>query len=186
MKITLLFGIAMLIGIGVSFAQQSAEAEASATILAELKITKDSDIRFGNVSGITLSSPFLDPLEAANSLVGSTATTGKFTIEGANQSIKVSWPANTVLSTADPTPSTMVYNVLVAGNGTNDPTGATVYGTVGVTDTAIITPTDGTWYLFVGGNLGGTAGTPGPLGSLGNPQAPGTYTADLTFTVEYN
>lgn len=198
MKISLAFVAVMFLGLSVSFGQSARNENitASAEILAPLTLSKDADINFGNVSATTPGPVFLDPTGQANAYVGTTAAVGRFTITGAigvdnsgttSPTVKVSWPASIELESGS---DKMLYHVAVNGLGDATQSSAVRLGTLGTVGTADVVLTNeeglgGTYYLYVGGNLGKSTDTAGTPTALAN-QATGTYTATLNFTVEYN
>jgi hypothetical protein len=105
-------------------------------------------------------------------------------VEGSTTgSVKVTWPANIVLN-ASVGGNTLIYNLQVNGNGSDLASGSTILGTggLGVASTADITLVAGKYYLYVGGKVGGTAGSPANL----NAQATGVYSGIANFRAEYN
>lgn len=155
-----------------------------ATVLAQLKLTNDADVQFGNLSATTPGHVFLSPTGNAHTNTGVSTSVGKFTVEGSTTgSVKVTWPPNIVLNSSVGS-NTLIYNLQVNGNGSDLASSSTILGTggLGVASTADITLVTGKYYLFVGGKVGGTAGSPANL----NAQATGVYTGIANFRVEYN
>lgn len=171
----LLAAMLLILMAGNSFAQSQANANvnASATILAALTITKNSDVTFGNVGATTAGQVYLDPKGlAASNYVGTGAAVGTFTIAGATtQSIHLGWPASVTLTSGA---NTLTYTLKVNGlNASTQASSATLSLTGGYCD--VTTSGTGGYYLWVGGNIG-TLTT----------QAVGGYTGTANFTVEYN
>jgi hypothetical protein len=155
-----------------------------ATVLAQLKLTNNSDVQFGNLSATTPGHVFLSPTGSGHTNTGVSTSVGKFTVEGSTSgSVKVSWPANIVLNSSIGS-NTLIYNLQVNGNGSDLASGSTILGTggLGVAATADVTLVAGKYYLYVGGKVGGTAGSAANL----NAQATGVYTGIANFRVEYN
>ena len=155
-----------------------------ATILAQLKLTNNSDVQFGNLSATTPGHVFLSPTGSGHTNTGVSTSVGKFTVEGSTTgSVKVTWPANIVLNSSVGG-NTLIYNLQVNGNGSDLASGSTILGTggLGVASTADITLVAGKYYLYVGGKVGGTAGSPANL----NAQATGVYSGIANFRAEYN
>lgn len=156
---------------------------ASAEVLTALKLTKVVDVNFGNLSSTTDGIVFLDPQGTNHAYVGSSATVGKFTIEGESSTqIDISWDENITL-TANSTDE-LAWNLQVNGNTTDNASGSIELSMGGETvTTATSSDNDGNVYwLYVGGELGGTAGSPAQLSS----QATGTYTGTANLSVAYN
>lgn len=155
-----------------------------ATVLAQLKLTNNADVQFGNLSATTPGHVFLSPTGSSHTNTGVSTSVGKFTVEGSTTgSVKVTWPANIVLN-ASVGGNTLIYNLQVNGNGSDLASGSTILGTggLGVASTADITLVAGKYYLYVGGKVGGTAGSPANL----NAQATGVYSGIANFRAEYN
>ncbi|MFZ9681027.1 MAG: DUF4402 domain-containing protein [Bacteroidia bacterium] len=155
-----------------------------ATVLAQLKLTNNSDVQFGNLSATTPGHVFLSPTGSGHTNTGVSTSVGKFTVEGSTSgSVKVTWPANIVLNSSIGS-NTLIYNLQVNGNGSDLASGSTILGTggLGVAATADVTLVAGKYYLYVGGKVGGTAGSAANL----NAQATGVYTGIANFRVEYN
>ena len=155
-----------------------------ATILAQLKLTNNSDVQFGNLSATTPGHVFLSPTGSGHTNTGVSTSVGKFTVEGSTSgSVKVTWPANIVLNSSIGS-NTLIYNLQVNGNGSDLASGSTILGTggLGVAATADVTLVAGKYYLYVGGKVGGTASSAANL----NAQATGVYAGIANFRVEYN
>ncbi len=160
--------------------QANANIGASATVLTALTITKNTDVAFGNVGATTAGIVYLDPKGIATSnYVGASAGVGTFTIAGANtQSIKVGWPTN-----IDLTDGTNHLNYVLDVNGYTANTQASS-GLLTLTSGYVSVTTSGTggYFLWVGGQLGGSGTSAAALSS----QAATTYNGTANFTVEYN
>lgn len=155
-----------------------------ATVLAQLKLTNNADVQFGNLSATTPGHVFLSPTGSGHTNTGVSTSVGKFTVEGSSTgSVKITWPANIVLNSSVGS-NTLIYNLQVNGNGSDLASGSTILGTggLGVASTADVTLVAGKYYLYVGGKVGGTAGSPANL----NAQATGVYSGIANFRVEYN
>jgi hypothetical protein len=180
--------IAAVLSVRPSFAQNTGvintNLNVGATVLAQLKLTNNADVQFGNLSATTPGHVFLSPTGSGHTNTGVSTSVGKFTVEGSTTgSVKVTWPANIVLNSSVGS-NTMIYNLQVNGNGSDLASGSGILGTggLGVASTADITLVAGKYYLYVGGKVGGTAGSPANL----NAQATGVYTGIANFRVEYN
>ena len=151
----------------------SATVNASATVLAQLTITKTADVAFGNVGATTVGPVYIDPLGSAHTYVGSGATVGGLTVSGANsQSVRLSWPASITLTDAGT--DVMTYTLKVNGLNANTQASSGMLGlSSGYYDAT--TSASGKYYLWVGGDLGTLAS-----------QAAGVYSGTASFTVEYN
>ncbi len=156
-----------------SFAQdnesQEQTAEASAFILAELELIKDTDINFGSVSRGT--SPNLDPTDGEATdgagLDGSTTSIGKFTLNGeGDANIDVSWTNDDLTGPGD----AITYTPEVSMGETDGDNGGS---TISEGDHTI--GTEGTSYFWIGGTI-----------DVAADQDAGTYDGDFTLTVEYN
>ncbi len=155
-----------------------------ATVLAQLKLTNNADVQFGNLSATTPGHVFLSPTGSGHTNTGVSTSVGKFTVEGSTTgSVKVTWPANISLNSSVGG-NTLVYNLQVNGNGSDLASGSTILGTggLGVASTADITLVAGKYYLYVGGKIGGNAGSPANL----NAQGIGVYSGIANFRAEYN
>ncbi len=160
--------------------QATDNVTATANVLTALSISKITDVTFGNVSATTAGIVYLNPKGLATSnYVGTTAAVGTLTISGANtQSINIGWPTNVTL-----TDGTNDLNYVLEVNGYTANTQASssvITLTSGYYTTS--TSASGKYYLWVGGQLGGSGTSPAALSS----QTPTTYTLTFPFTVEYN
>ncbi len=173
--ITKIFALSLVIlGFStVSFAQSSASASTSASLLTPISIVKDANMSFGtlatNATGgsVTLSTagtltPSSEGVVIMNS---STGTAAQFTVTGeANQSFYLTHPTTVTLS--DGNSHTLVVNSIV--NNIGALSGGKVSTTIGAGGTTII-------------KLGGTLVVPANA-------VKGDYSnaSDLTVTVNYN
>lgn len=156
---------------GLGFAASSTTTS-TATVIEPIAITTASDLVFGDFApgaggsvtvatdgARTASGPIL-------STAGATPTAAQFDVtgdDGATYSISIS--GATELTDSAATPNTMalsVFNDLTAGGAT---TGTVTSGTL----------TGGAESIYLGGEL-----------TVGGTQTAGTYTGDVTVTVEYN
>jgi len=171
----LLVALLLILIEGNSFAQTQANAtvNASATILAALTITKNTDVVFGNVGATTPGPVYLDPKGlAASNYIGTSAAVGTFTIAAAStQSIHLGWPATVQLTAGA---NHLTYTLKVNGfTASTQASSTTLSLTGGYCD--VTTSATGGYFLWVGGDIG-TLTT----------QATGAYTGTANFTVEYN
>ena len=181
--VKLFFATLVMVAISANtFAQTNANANvaASATVLTALTITNNHAVAFGNVSATTPGVVFLDPQGTSNAYVGSTAAIGTFSIAGAlNQSIRLTWPPNIALTHST---DNLNYVLAVSGYATDVQASSTDLTLTSGHSDVTTDGTAGTYFLYVGGSLGGSSTTPAALSS----QAAGTYTGTANFTVEYN
>jgi hypothetical protein len=154
---------------------------ASAVVLAQLQLTKSADVDFKNIAATTPGVVRLNPTGVGHAYVGVGATTGQFTIQGSNGvSVLVTYPGNITLVSGG---NNLVYNLWVYGNSANNQLASTAVTAEGVAGNNSLTLSGtGFYYLYIGGAVGGIAGTPAALAG----QAQGTYTANANFTVTYN
>jgi len=155
---------AAFVGVGQSaFGQASATANASATIVPSITITKTSDLKFGLIvagpGGTVSISP--DSSRTVNGPAGLTnasfpVSAASFTVSGlANLTYSISLPTSTTLT--GPSSSSMTVNAFVSNPAS-----------VGTIDSG------GTATLNVGATL-----------TVGAAQTPGAYTGTFTVTVNY-
>ncbi len=161
---SLLVALLIVSTVGVQ-AQISANVGASANVLSALSIAK-SDLTFGNVPASRTA--ILDPKNAANQYVGSTAAVGTVTITGANAShVLVTWPSTITLNDGGSNNLTLTLSV------TGDASNANQATSTALTSTAdVITSGSGNYSMWVGGSL--------PTGTNA-----GNFTGSATFSVEY-
>ena len=170
---TAILVLTMIIGLS-SFAigQEAADATVDAVVLANLTITKNFDVDFGNIAAT--GSPTLNPKGTGHIDVGTTNQVGEFTITGSNTAqISVVFPSEVTLG--DGSSVTMTFTVDLEGHA--DTQGSATDVVSGTQKTL-----GASGYKFW---LGGT------LGTLSN-QTTGTYASDasngsgdFTLTVEY-
>ncbi|MDD2382167.1 MAG: DUF4402 domain-containing protein [Mariniphaga sp.] len=126
----------------------------------------------------------LVPNGSSSSYVGSNATTGKLTINGAgNASVLISYPAGVTLiaNSSDQ----LAYSLHVYGHNEDIQSSSVQLTSEGVASENVIGSLDGTsgnYFIYVGGALGGTIGAPAALSN----QAAGEYTGTVIFEVKYN
>lgn len=148
----------------------NATADASATVLAELTLVKNTDIAFGEVARGT--TPALNPVSGAATagagLNSSSTAVGKFTLTGeGDANILVSWTKNDL----DGPGADIVFAPSVSYGATDASFGGTII-TSGSTQQI---DAGGTNYFWVGGTI-----------TVASNQVAGTYEGDFTLTVEYN
>jgi hypothetical protein len=168
-NITKLFAIALVVigSAATSFAQSNATATAttSATIIAPISLTKNTDMNFGNVATSAVAGTVVlgtNSVRTANAGASLPVTTGtvsaaKFTVNG----------------NVDATYSIVLPGTITLSNGTNNMT----VGTFTSTPTATGLLTLGAQEILVGATL-----------NVGANQVAGVYTnaSDLSVTVAYN
>ena len=160
---TLLVAILVVLVAG-NMQAQSANVAANATVMSALSIAK-TDIQFGNVPASR--TVVLDPKNAANAFVGSTAAVGTVTITGAiSTPVLATWPSSITLT--GPGAKTLTLTLAVNGNAAGTQSASTAL----TSGTAVTTSASGNYSMWVGGNM--TTGT-----DLG------LFTGSATFAVEY-
>jgi hypothetical protein len=163
---------------------ESVALNASVTVQGALSITKDADVDFGNISATTDDVVRLVPDGSSSSYVGSNAVTGKLTISGApGADVLITYPAGITLIANET--DQIAFSMHVYGNDEDIQASAlqlSAEGIAGENVTGLLNATTGDYFLYVGGALGGTVGTPGAL----TDQAAGEYTGTVTFEVKYN
>lgn len=158
----------------VAFANDSHAAEATAsgtgTVIQPITITKATDLSFGEFAPgaggtVTVSTSGARTSSGAIlSTIGSSPSAAKFDVAGetdATYSITIS-PAAELSDGATNTMALATFSDLTAGNATS---GNVASGTL----------TGGAQSIYVGGTL-----------TVGASQVAGTYTGNITVTVEYN
>lgn len=154
-------------------AQKTANAPASANILADLTIALDAtqnEIAFGNVSANTPAAVVLDANGVNNSNTGTSTNVARFNLGGANSAITVYYDATVDLTDAVSsevivmTPE-VVGAALVANQGT----------AASIANAGNVSLESGAYYIWVGGSL------PAMINQL-----PGSYTGTFNISVEYN
>ena len=164
--------------------QANINVNASASVLTALTIAGNGaqglNVNFGDVGATTNGVVFLDPKGLSTSnYIGTSANVGSLVITGANsQSISIGWPTNITLSSGS---NTLNYVLEVGGKNANTQ-GSSSTMTLSGGYVSVTTSSTGSYYLWIGGSLGGTGTSPAALSS----QAAGTYTGTANFTVEYN
>ena len=156
-----------------AFGQEEATATVDATVLANLTLTKNLDVNFGNIPAT--GTPILVPSGSGHTDVGTQAVVGKFTVSGSD-GVQMSVVYDASITLGDGGTNTMTFTSDLDGFATDDPGSAT-----GVVSGNQVTLGASGYYFWLGGNLG----------TLGN-QATGTYASDatggsgnFTLTIEY-
>ncbi|MCR9131778.1 MAG: DUF4402 domain-containing protein [bacterium] len=172
------FAIVALFATG-AFAQENVDVNIGAVVLADITLTKNTDVSFGNIQDT--GSPVLDPQGASTADVGAGATFGKLTISAANSTqLLIDWDQATV--TLSNGTNSMTFTPDFSGNST-DAIASSTDITKNTATAATETSGSGDLFVYIGGNLG-------TLSS----QASGTYTSDsgtagasgdLNVTVNY-
>jgi hypothetical protein len=176
-KISLVFAIAMLIGVGVSHAQ-SAASPASARVESELTIVLEDGtaIDFGALSATTPGVVRLDPNSFTNnvSVNPTTANVAQFNVVGSpDTGITVTYDEQVELVNGDDAGIKLTMNSLVVGDAevANKENADPIGNNTDVT----LEENAGTYFIWVGGELP----------QLTN-QATGTYTGTFNISVAYN
>jgi hypothetical protein len=153
----------LVVMVAVNVQAQSVAVGSTATVMTALTIAK-TDMAFGNVPASK--AVVLDPKNASNAYVGSTATVGTVTITGAvSTPVIATWPATITLTNAS---KTLTLTLAVNGNAAGTQSASTAL----TSGTAVTTSASGNYSMWVGGNM--TTGT-----DLG------LFTGSATFAVEY-
>jgi hypothetical protein len=143
----------------------SANVGATATVMSALSIAK-TDIAFGNIPASR--TVVLDPKNAANAYVGSTAAVGTVTITGAvSTDVLVTWPASIPLHLATKPDLTLTLNVIGNASAANQATASSL-----TSGADVVTSAGGNYSLWVGGSLPTSTDV-------------GLFTGTATFAVEY-
>lgn len=188
-KITKIFvSVLFALGTGYSVNAQvltsNENALVSAIVMADIAVTKDVDINFGQVKNSVI--PTLNAADASDHTeVGNTATLGKFTVTGtATANVTVTFDPVTMENTVDNTkkllftPSVYRTNLNGASAGTISVANDSDY----LINNSNTGATPGTDYFFVGGTLSATTSAATPI-----PQtASGVYEGSFVLTVVYN
>jgi len=155
-------------------AQATASATVDAVVMANLTLSNDATVDFGNIPAT--STPILDPKEANHTDVGSNAQVGEFTVSGqASTQITVTYDATSTLGDGT---HTMTFTPDLEGHADTQGSATDVASGSQVTLNG-----SGAFKFWLGGNLG----------SLSN-QATGTYATDngtngggdWNLNIEYN
>ncbi len=171
--------LASVVALGAFSASNSFAAEAttssSATVIEPIAITKaiGTDLLFGKFApgaggSVTVATDGARTATGAIlSSVGSAPAAAKFDVTGDNDATYgITWGGATDLIDSATTPNTMALARISDLAGTGATTGEVTTGTLG---------TGGTQSIYLGGTL-----------TVGASQTPGTYTGNVTVTVEYN
>lgn len=167
-----------------SYAQtnQQTSMDAKANVLTSLTITKNTDVDYKNISATTPGVVRLVPTGSGHAYVGQGATTGKLTITAEDETaVLITYPDGVVLASGV---NTMTYSMHVHGNTEDVQSTSSELSGEGIAGSNVnrTTHTDGKYFLFIGGALGGTIASPAPLSG----QATGQYTGSVVFQVKYN
>jgi spore coat protein U-like protein len=151
----------------------SATTTSTATVIEPIAITKAADLVFGDFApgaggDVTVATNGSRTATGAIlSTAGATPTAAKFDVTGnADSTYSISTSAAASLSDSATTPNTMALTVFSDLTGGGATTGEVSSGTLS---------TGGTQSIYLGGKL-----------TVGATQVAGTYTGDVTVTVEYN
>lgn len=169
-----------VVALGVFGANSTFAADATttstATVIAPITVAKDIDLVFGSFApgaaqGDVTVAPSGDRTTTGPilSTSGATPTAAKFDVAGdGNSTYSVSWtPATELVRDAEGETASMPLATVSNFTGTGEAT-----STAG---TSTGTLSDGTQSIFLGGTL-----------TVAVDQTPGTYTGDITVSVEYN
>ncbi|NMT62957.1 DUF4402 domain-containing protein [Marinobacter orientalis] len=149
-----------------------ATTQSSATVIEPIAITKAADLVFGDFApgaGGTVTVSTSGARTAGGTILstaGNTPTAAKFDVTGnADSTYSISLTAPASLSDGAATPNTMALAVFSDLDASNTISGQVSSGTL----------TAGAQSVYLGGEL-----------TVGAGQVAGTYTGDITVTVEYN
>lgn len=159
---------------GSAFAQ-TADVTASASIVADLSVTKNTDLSFGQILNSQTADAVIDPNDT-NSGTGSTTTLGKVTVvasDGAGLSISFTNPTDLSL-TSDATQK-IGFTGNYTGKETDDAATSTDLNESTANEVTLGSAND-TYYIYLGGTLDG-ADIDGAT--------TGTYEGTITVTVNY-
>ncbi|CAM3341343.1 DUF4402 domain-containing protein [Halomonas lysinitropha] len=172
-RLTVLASVVALgaFGASSSFAA-SATTNVSSTVIEPIAITKSADLVFGKFAPGAGGSVTVDTAGTRSatgailSTVGSSPTAAKFDVTGDNDATySITWGGVTELTDSESTETMALTKIsdLTAGGATT-----------GEVDAGVLSAT-GAQSIYLGGTL-----------TVGGTQAAGTYTGDVTATVEYN
>ena len=154
-------------------AQKTANAPASANILADLTIALDAgqdEIAFGNVSANTPAGVVLDANGVNNDNTGTVTNVARFNLGGASTAISVYYDATVDLTDAVSS-EVIVMTPEVVGAAT-----VAAQGTAAaIANAGTVSLVSGAFHIWVGGSLP----------TMVN-QTPGSYAGTFNISVEYN
>jgi hypothetical protein len=157
-------------------AQKTANAPASANILADLTIALDGTqnaISFGNISASTPGDIVLDPTGQNSDNTGTSTNVARFNLGGAAASVTVSYAPTVTLSITGGGSETISMTPSVVGASLSTNQGAATPVASGSQVSLIGTPP--VYFLWVGGTIGQLTSKP-----------TGTYAGLFNISVEYN
>ncbi|SDZ49137.1 protein of unknown function [Rhodonellum ikkaensis] len=173
---------AFFAGLGsTAYAQKTATAPASATILADLTIELDgtqNEIAFGNLSASTTGPVILDANGLANSNTGTSTNVARFDLGGADGSeVTVSFDEEVLLEGTNNASNTMTMTSQVVGTALAAEQSAAGIVEIGDTVSLVLNQggTRGEYFLWVGGSFPALAG-----------QNVDIYAGTFNINVEYN
>lgn len=175
MKSRILILVALfVISAGSAFAQVTTDITATANVITQLELNKESDVNFGNIS--QNSNPEINVVAQTQTDVGTVFTEGEFIISGGvGAQVTVSWPAATQELTGgsgDP----LEYTIQVAKvDNASENRGLLTNGSQVTLIDDRAWGTDGQATLFVGGTLDNITTQTGTFSNT-----------EITFSVEYN
>lgn len=167
---------ALFAGLGsTAYAQKTATAPASATILSDLNIALDvtqNEIAFGTLSATTTAGIVLDANGLANENTGTQTNVARFDLTGSDAAaVTVSYDATVTLEETVDGLESMVMTPEVVGAATAATQGTALAVGSGTT----VTLASSAYFLWVGGTIPALVG-----------QATGTYAGVFNISVEYN
>ncbi len=166
-----------------TFAQENTDVNIGAVVLADITLTKNNDVSFGNIQDT--GSPVLDPQGASTADVGAGATFGKLTISAANSTqLLIDWNQTSVTlsnGTAGAA-NEMTFTPDISANSTDAITGSSDV-TKNTASAATETSGTGDLFVYIGGNLGTLSGQ--TSGTYTSASGTGGASGDLNITVNY-
>ncbi|MDQ3059204.1 MAG: DUF4402 domain-containing protein [Pseudomonadota bacterium] len=173
-KLALAIGALVMAGGAMAVDSTTASAAVTATVLTPLKIVKNNDLVFGDVVGgngvVTVSTTGVRSKSGAAGFIGiSSPSAAEFTVTGdANNSFDIDFGGSSTVLTS-PSLDTMAIDWIT------EAVASTATGSTTVAQSADGTLASGSAKIFSGASL-----------TVGQFQAPGTYTGTLVVNVTYN
>jgi hypothetical protein len=154
----------------------------SVQIQSHINTTQEQFIDFGNMPAYSPGPVYLDPTDVSNAYVGQNAFQGKTIIHAQpNSSLHVAYDPFITMVNEDNEDYVINFIPQFAGNLIdNQLTSSKFVNTAGVFD--FTTGSDGMYYLFSGGWLGGSGTTPAPMMNI----PVGYYSGSVIIGISYN
>ena len=178
--VKVLFAAFVLVAVS-SGAFAQTDASVTANVVTTLTVTKNADIKFGQIS--TGTAPVLSADSDTKTAVGSNASLGKFTVTGtARATVKVSYAAVTLLNGVNGVDGELTFTPSVYRTELT----AATFGDIALPseqtytiNSSISDAVPGTDHIFIGGILG-------TIPALSDTFKAGTYTGTFTLIATYN